>query len=310
LKVDQNAVAGIHTKIDRAHEHLTVLMKDITRYNHARPYRITKEVNADGTKHTFRFWYTEPIPALWGVLVGEAVHDLRSGLDQVLYQLTRHWKVTLEDTQFPIFTKRAKFEGVTPKKYPTGGAPGSGRHWLRGVGPGPSAFIEQLQPYPQRRNLIADSICHLHELWNQDKHRLYHLWGVRFGNEQQLQIGRNNPASRFVVNMPSRILNSGAIVMRITFSHPEPHMQVRGETPAEIAMRPAKKRRGGGESLWTMFWNVERVIMSLTRALGNQHEPIPMPMAARRAEPLRVTFERGDFWQIGSPVEWASPVKG
>ena len=52
---------------------------------------------------------------------------------------------------------------------------------IRGLGPGPRAYIESLQPYPQRGGKTNYALAVLHDLWNEDKHRLIRAWG--FGVE-------------------------------------------------------------------------------------------------------------------------------
>ena len=220
MKVDHDAVAGIILKVNRAHEHFTTLKGEIDAWNERRPYGLVPEVHAHGAKHLLRVRLTEPIDVMWSVLLGEAIHDLRSALDQIVYQLTiANTGKALDRTQFPIFSKRRRF-AETSKRFPYG-VPGSGLHQIRGVASGPHSFIEALQPYPQRRTrTVHRSIANLHDLWNQDKHRLVHLWGIRFANAE-VSVGGTHPFSHCVPTFFSgQVLHEGAVAIKIVCDPP------------------------------------------------------------------------------------------
>jgi len=121
---------------------------------------------------------------MWSVVLGEVLHDLRSGLDQAVYWLTVDWEGRpLKGTAFPINETKAAFERT--RKNSVVWTNDSGMHKIRGIGPGPLAFIKALQPYPQRRKwFYCRDLLTIHDLWNQDKHREVHVWGMRFEKTQ------------------------------------------------------------------------------------------------------------------------------
>ena len=84
VKVDNDAVSGIILKVTRAYEHLSMLRREIDLWNERTPYRLIPEVQANGAKRFLRVHLAEPIPVMWSVILGEAVHDLRSALDHVV----------------------------------------------------------------------------------------------------------------------------------------------------------------------------------------------------------------------------------
>ncbi len=102
--------------------------------------------------------------SMYGVIVGDVVHQLRSALDHVAWKLARP---PIEGvTAFPVCLYKAN----------TKGSFFGGRH-SRAIGPDrlknvPKAafdYIESVQPY--NRMGAADPLWQLNEMWNVDKHR-------------------------------------------------------------------------------------------------------------------------------------------
>lgn len=273
MKVDDNAVEAIIIKVNRAHEHFTTIKGELDAWNGRKPYRLVPEVHANGAKHFLRVQLLEPIRPEWSVWLGEAIHDLRSALDQVVYQLSiEHMGRPLAKTQFPIFSKRKKF-AETSKKFP-GGIPGSGLYQIRGLASGPHAFIEALQPYPQRhRRSVHRSLASLHDLWNQDKHRLVHLWGLRFTDAEVSVHGALPPASCLPYFFTGRVLHDGAIAIKIACDPPREDVQVGGPVIANIAIQ-GPGRGHGALSLWDLYGDVANVVAKLIGGLNRPTESI------------------------------------
>jgi hypothetical protein len=102
-------------------------------------------------------------------VVGDCLHNLRSALDNLAFELalankgTKMSKSIANDSQFPIFRTKDGFD----KK---------GKPMIRGIHADAKTIIERLQPY-NRKNLpiTTSSLWWLRELSNSDKHRLPHL---------------------------------------------------------------------------------------------------------------------------------------
>lgn len=116
----------------------------------------------------------------------------------------------------------------------------------------------------------------VHDLWNQDKHRLVRLWGIRFGNED-LRLPKTM-ASDCVIGIDRRVPHDGAIVLTMTCGSPHPQMKMMGEISSALAFRSGIRRRlgGGGHSLWDTGRTVGDVVRKLTGAIGNQTAPISL----------------------------------
>jgi hypothetical protein len=171
MKVDPRALAGIERKVARANEHFGRLHTEMAAWeaghpDRVRPWVLTPEVHDHGSKHFYRLRFIKPIPIDWAIILGEAIHDLRSALDQIVYWLTVDWTGTpLRGSSFPVYTRRANF--FQQAKKTAAWSTSGGMYKIRGVGPGPQAFIEALQPYPQRyRRFYYRDLRTVHDLWN------------------------------------------------------------------------------------------------------------------------------------------------
>jgi hypothetical protein len=287
VKVDPRALAGIERKIARAYEHFHRLHDEMAAWDARGPWRLVPEAHDQGRKHFLRLRLLEPMPVDWAVILGEGIHDLRSALDQAVYWLTVDWsREPLKHSSFPVNISRADFE----KRRKNGAwTNDSGMHKIRGIGPGPQAFIEALQPYPQRyRRRYCRDLRTVHDLWNQDKHRLVHLWGLRF-REPQFGLSPQLHAD-CEIGIYRSVLHDRAIVFRLLCDppHAEPHMEMHGEIGADLVFASGKSRRGGQEMLWDTAGSVIDVIRKLTNAIGRQEQPINLTTwTAAHRSPLR-----------------------
>jgi hypothetical protein len=171
-----------------------------------------------------------------------------------------------------VYTRKANFYQRTKK---TGEWSSSGGMYkIRGIGPGPQAFIEALQPYPQRyRRFYCRDLRAVHDLWNQDKHRLVHLWGLRF-REPQLRFAPNIVAD-CAIGVDRRVLHDGAIVLTFACRTPHAEMQMVGEIGSDLTFMSGKSRSAPrNQLLWDTAGTVADVIRKLISAIGQQTQPI------------------------------------
>lgn len=118
--------------------------------------RLAGETNSQRTKYLFRVEAVIEWPELeWGIIVGDAVHCLRSALDQFVYGVA---KAPDTATAFPIC--RTEKEWVT--KAPA---------MLWSVHRGVIALIDQVQPYHDGDAAAEHPLALLAALSNLDKHR-------------------------------------------------------------------------------------------------------------------------------------------
>lgn len=147
---------GSRAKIARAGDHLESLDAALGRFVKDGGYRFVSEQDPNTEEYVARVYSNlqppVPPPMSLGVMVGDFLHNLRSALDHVIWQLATSPSMA---NQFPIFDtpegfqkKRARYLRSVPEK-----------HW---------AQIESYQPYEGRNDVLAV----LATLNDVDKHRL------------------------------------------------------------------------------------------------------------------------------------------
>jgi hypothetical protein len=118
------------------------------------------EANSQRTKYVFRVEDVLPYPAEeWGIILGDAVHCLRSALDQLMWGMCDP-KERGERTQFPICLTRRQWVTEAPARYW-----GAGENFVK--------LLDKLQPYHRGdMNAARDHpLALLMALSNLDKHR-------------------------------------------------------------------------------------------------------------------------------------------
>jgi hypothetical protein len=133
------------------------------------PYRITSEDNPARGERVDRLEVVQQPPSELSLIIGDALHNLRSALDNLAYDLARaHTGEPLPDdiaakSEFPIFISRAMTSGEWARK-------------IGGIHPDAQVIIEDLQPFNRLgADASDDLLAVLHNLSNIDKHRLPHL---------------------------------------------------------------------------------------------------------------------------------------
>lgn len=110
------------------------------------------------------------------LLIGDTLHNLRSGLDNLAHALALAGPGPLSkefpgSSEFPIF-------GDENRKGVAGSGPGlfqnNGLFKIQGWHPDAKAAVELLQPYHRGNDYRSDPLWTLHELDNISKHRLLH----------------------------------------------------------------------------------------------------------------------------------------
>jgi hypothetical protein len=146
-------------KVVRAVEHLEALDEASERFAEDEGnfgVRCIGEPNPQRTKYLLRVDGNVDFPAIkWGVIIGDAVHCLRSALDQLASGLCT--KPTAW-TRFPICLTERDWIVDAPRMY-----------W--GTPPAFVAMLDQAQPYHRGDAAHTHPFAILNALWNLDKHR-------------------------------------------------------------------------------------------------------------------------------------------
>ena len=133
--MNKNQFEPVWIKVERAKEHIRDLDLKISEFKNRHPYEFKRESDSGQGERVYSLKIHQCVPIAWGAILGDAIHNLRSALDILVYQFVvsnRHEPTT--KTGFPISKDRKDFESKGPQK-------------VRGAPSGVIALIEELRPY-------------------------------------------------------------------------------------------------------------------------------------------------------------------
>jgi hypothetical protein len=222
--VSEHRLAGVIEKFNRGSAQFDELREEAERFFNAdpTPYRSIGGFDCDEWEWVERFQVVEQPPLRLGVILGDVVHNLRSSLDHLM------WQVTLLDggtpnrsTQFPIASKsEEQFEAMADTQIP-------------GLNEEHRAFVKKVQPYdaePEagRVHLVGA----LADLSNTDKHRVLNTASSFMATEdiaamveqfvQSLERGEPGPARGLFMAKEGQALKHGAPWLRVPWDRDEP----------------------------------------------------------------------------------------
>lgn len=149
---------GVNAKIQRAQDEIERLAKDIADSCEAQRALFSKELRPDVGDKIWVFRGETPIvPIEYSVRLGEVVYNLRSALDQLVWQLVHaNYKTPGRHNEFPILDDESHFNEAVKSK-------------LKGVSQESSEKIKEMQPFCESDEWSV--LKTLHALCNIDKHR-------------------------------------------------------------------------------------------------------------------------------------------
>jgi hypothetical protein len=227
--VSRASLSGVELKLYRAQNHLRTLVKTQADFYREPEFCSTVlEINEQRRPFVWVENVKEPPPD-WGILIGDCVHNLRSALDHLAFQLMLanpklKWPIPrklVKSSAFPITLSSTKFRGA--------------QHRLAGVSATAKAIIECLQPYHRRKYPGTRTLWELEELWNGDKHRLLPLIYSSF-ELRDLRVQGNVPFALTGMKPGSGRLKKGAVIARWKYvAAPGPmKMQVECDLVADV----------------------------------------------------------------------------
>jgi len=127
------------------------------------------EIDRESNEKLVKIRLIEPPPAEFRLIIGDCLHNLRSALDNLVYELAlAHMGIDplperrARVLEFPIFGDRAMDERECRNK-------------IGCIHPDAQAAIKQLQPYNREDEFVSDPLWVLQQLSNMDKHRVPHI---------------------------------------------------------------------------------------------------------------------------------------
>ena len=146
-------------------------------------YRLEYEPAGNGDTH-LRIVEAKPVPAEIPTVIGDVVHNLRSSLDTIAYELARRsqgGQLTPEQErqpQFPMFDNPTSYDNFFQKST-KGVFDAKAEEALRSVAPGwmfdPLAIVDGQLALTFEQAIAIDQLWPLHQLSIIDKHRRLHL---------------------------------------------------------------------------------------------------------------------------------------
>ena len=98
-------------KVERAKHHITDLEVQFGAFVEKNPYSVAVGHNPETGKATIRLVFKEKIPARFALIIGDAIHNLRTALDHIAWELIGHDGGTQDRyLKFPTGDNRVSFE--------------------------------------------------------------------------------------------------------------------------------------------------------------------------------------------------------
>lgn len=217
-------------RVRRAYEHLNLLQQQIIAFTDRDPYTVVRERKAHAGIDVAVFRLREEPPPELGAVFGDYLHNMRTALDNLVWQLVLlDGGAPDDETMFPVASDLHGFKSQAGKK-------------LRGMTRPHIAAIEALQPYPTRQDAASRAVDAVHDFARIDRHRVVHpAFAVLNPDPQALTIHRQPVTAEFTVHVEylsaGKPLEDGAPLARLrtTAAQPEAHVKMQVEFPIRMA---------------------------------------------------------------------------
>jgi len=230
-------LSGVEAKRARATDHLNTLFDATREFIESEPYVVTEKFDAERNRFIYNVAARRDPPESIGVILGDVVHNLRSALDHLVWQLVLlygnhpgRWN------QFPIYSGRQDFltDVVHAERGPLHGIPQDSKAWT---------LIEQAQPYRRGKGRKTHALAVLRELSNEDKHRvvLQTLVSTRTPDDTAKVLSfdiERDIASIEAIWVRQAVINeqgTDVVELGVVPSGPNPKVQMYGEIPFDVA---------------------------------------------------------------------------
>lgn len=234
---------GYVFKVARAADDLNALNAKIKSFIEGDFHRIiqpaTETLHMDGEWNTIRWnGLSDPDP-MWGVDLGGIVHNLRSALDHLAWNLvTVGSSKPSKDTVFPICQSEVDWNEAVRQRRRSDDRPSP----IPGLFPAALAIVEDAQPYKAGRKAERHPLMRLLRLSNIDKHRNLHLARVTAKKSEHIQVGPPGFAKILKVSYPQAggVVENGTEIAKVklawmTEPNPDVKMYVKGRFHVGVA---------------------------------------------------------------------------
>jgi hypothetical protein len=259
---DTDRLIGPVLKIQRASEHLGDLYARHRYFGTPHPYGIYTERDEEAKVVRYRFHLYKTIPPEWSLIIGDLLHNLRSALDLIAWQLVEaNGNRPDEHTKFPI--------GESEKAWESGE---SGAKILQrkghAIGDEPMAVLRTLKPYKGG----DDALYALHRLNIEDKHHLLiPAYGARIDTVLVFPNGRFIPLWDSHHGPPT-VLEEGTVLATMPF---DTEGEMKPQFLIDIALGEAPV---AGKEMLPMLTELASQVDGVLKAFGRFLQP-PLPPA-------------------------------
>lgn len=201
-------------KIKRANQHIQELQARIDAFLKSDFYCLLIQHNAHVGDKTLKFEMTKPVPEDIPLMIGDALHNLRTVLDYMAFEIVTRAGGTADYVKFPVRDDRENLKGAL-----TGGE-------MKVAGSDIiDLILDVVQPY---RGGNGAALCVLHSLDLTDKH--YHaipIISVTGLTRVNMKVGGMTFTNCSFVNRDSTELNVLRVPANVTFEgHAEPMFSI------------------------------------------------------------------------------------
>lgn len=232
---------GPIAKLDRAKTHFQALNKSIGAFKRSKTHDfVVAQFDPNtGEKVINLRILKEPKNPEWGLLLGDMVHNLRSALDHLVWQLALlNGKKPRRQNQFPIIGTKNEYWEV-----PANRSESVRDRMLAGVSEDHRAFIDMVQPFiagDSRPEDRTTALALLSGISNADKHRVIHA-GFVLTEEPSLDLFDITTGHPGGIALDLKVnwgeLEDGAEIMSFRPDPPGAHVNVDAKIPMYIAFR-------------------------------------------------------------------------
>jgi hypothetical protein len=205
LAVTSPDLSGVGLKLDRASKHIEALRAEIAAFAAGDPaplgFRAEPPISRpDGSLHYVLYAIVrEDPPRTLAPIIGDALHNIRSALDQLAYELASLQARKSRTTQFPICMDESQFRQADSLRK------------IASITGDERDLIERVQPYNAIDPPRHDPLAILNKLSNRDKHRLL-VPCVAAVNTAESWVASSNAEVNFEFIEPGPVKHNARIV--------------------------------------------------------------------------------------------------
>jgi hypothetical protein len=235
--MDQPSLEGCWAKHKRAWYHAKCLEREVGRFADSGPYNVTHHFDQEQRALILSAETVHPPDTtLWGLILGDLIHNARGSLDHLTWQLALlSGSKPGQHLQFPVETCGRKYWSLTKD-----GKPSIRDKRLLGIDSMYRTIIDRTQPYRAGQSARLEALNVLVLLSNTDKHRFIHTtaMGIDSDDPDRIDFISNSDVGEIESVETKPFPPKGkAEIARIVYDRlgPNPRMKMEGELPVFIA---------------------------------------------------------------------------